>query len=109
MSSGHCKATSYNKMNCPLTSQPRIEVVGPSNSKRKAMDKIALIDEDEDELECENETIIIRPRTICEAKIRLQMKKLHQLPTGSRKVNFSGEESGVSMPINLSYSPRKLI
>lgn len=36
------------------------------------------------------------------------MKKLHQLPTRSRKINFRGDESGVSRPTNLPYSPRKL-
>ncbi|KAG5585053.1 hypothetical protein H5410_045487, partial [Solanum commersonii] len=80
------------------TPQPSIEVAGPSNLKRKARDKPvapskrAIIDEDEDEdeLESENETTIIRPRAISEAKTRLQMKKLHQLPTCSRKINFGG-------------------
>ncbi|KAH0737613.1 hypothetical protein KY290_036318 [Solanum tuberosum] len=78
--------------------QPSIEVVGPSNLKRKAWDKpvapskrsIIDEDEDEDELESENETTIIRPRAISEVKTRLQMKKLHQLPTCSRKINFGG-------------------
>ncbi|KAL3324772.1 hypothetical protein AABB24_038733 [Solanum stoloniferum] len=86
------------------TSQLSNEVVGPSNLKRKAKDKhVALIDEDEDELESEdeNETSITRTRAISEAKTRLQMKKLHQLTTGSRKINFRGDES-------LPYSPRKL-
>ncbi|WMV33177.1 hypothetical protein MTR67_026562 [Solanum verrucosum] len=44
------------------TSQPSIEVAGPSNLKRKAKDKnVAFIDEDELESEDENETAIIRP------------------------------------------------
>ncbi|KAM3394544.1 hypothetical protein P3S68_003546 [Capsicum galapagoense] len=36
------------------------------------------------------------------------MKNLQQKPTATRKINFRGDENGVSIPTNLPYSPRKM-
>ncbi|XP_059298437.1 uncharacterized protein LOC132051199 isoform X2 [Lycium ferocissimum] len=107
------------------SSQPISEAVGPSKSKRKAKDKVVapsssinqpfipsrvLVDEDDDEseLDDEDDQPILRPRVFSEAKARLKLKKLHQQPTGARKIGFKGDENGVSIPTNLPYSPRKL-
>ncbi|XP_059315898.1 uncharacterized protein LOC132066661 [Lycium ferocissimum] len=117
------------------SSQPIFEVVGPSKSKRKGKDKSTapskksaknidlpstsnnqpvspsrvLVDEDDDaEIDDEDEQPILRPKVISEAKTRLQLKKMHQQLTVSRKIGFKGDENSVSRPTNLPYSPRKL-
>nr|XP_016487280.1 PREDICTED: uncharacterized protein LOC107807429 [Nicotiana tabacum] len=56
----------------------------------------------------DNEEPILRPKVISEAKTRLQQKKLLQKPTGIRKINFKGDETGVNIPTNLPYSPKKV-
>ncbi|KAM3359421.1 hypothetical protein P3S68_019131 [Capsicum galapagoense] len=117
-------------------SQSIDEVVGPSNKKRKAKDKLVapskrfvknniaassivqktiatlktLVDEDEtrDELEVEDEQPLHRPRALTEAKTRLKIKKLQQKPTATKKINFRGDENGVSITTNLPYSPRNM-
>ena len=48
------------------------------------------------------------PKTISEARTRLQAKKMQIRPTGTRRIDFKGDENGVSIPTNLPYSPRKL-
>ncbi|KAJ8556352.1 hypothetical protein K7X08_023110 [Anisodus acutangulus] len=101
------------EVNDKLDSHPISEAAGPSNSKRKVKDKVAapskrsaknnvvasnsinqpfvpsraLIDEDDDEgeLDDEDDQPILRPNVISEAKTRLKLKKLHQQPTGARK------------------------
>lgn len=45
---------------------------------------------------------------ISEARTRLQAKKMQQQPTGTKRIGFKGDETGVSMPTYLPYSPRKL-
>ena len=45
---------------------------------------------------------------ISEARTRLQAKKMQIRPTGTRRIDFKGDENGVSIPTNLPYSPRKL-
>ncbi|KAF3663166.1 hypothetical protein FXO38_10770 [Capsicum annuum] len=70
----------------------------------------ALVDEDEtrDELEVEDEQPLHMPRALTEAKTRLKIKKLQQKPTATKKINFRGDENGVSITTNLPYSPRNM-
>ncbi|XP_060195395.1 uncharacterized protein LOC132624670 [Lycium barbarum] len=109
----------FNASSGQHNSQPISEGLGPLKSKRKSKAKAtstsnntplrALVDEDDDaEIDDEDEQPILRPKVISEAKTRLQCKKMHQPPTGSRKIGFMGDENGVSRPTNLPYSPRKL-
>ncbi|OIT20500.1 hypothetical protein A4A49_56878, partial [Nicotiana attenuata] len=58
--------------------------------------------------EDEDEHPVLRPKVISEAKTKLQKKKLRQMPTGTRKIAFKGDESGANVPTNLPYSPRKV-
>ncbi|PHT75522.1 hypothetical protein T459_19044 [Capsicum annuum] len=85
MTCGHCGATGHNQRKCPLV--------------------IADIDGDESE---EDEQLTIQPKRISEAKTRLEAKKVTHRPTGTRKIDFKGDENGVSIPTNLPYSPKKL-
>nr|XP_016470787.1 PREDICTED: uncharacterized protein LOC107793027 [Nicotiana tabacum] len=58
--------------------------------------------------EDEDEHPVLRPKVISEAKTRLQKKEMRQMPTGTRKIAFKGDESGTNVPTNLPYSPRKV-
>ncbi|OIT35167.1 hypothetical protein A4A49_14456 [Nicotiana attenuata] len=42
------------------------------------------------------------------AMTRLQQRKLHQEPIGTRKIAFKGDIDGVNVPTDLPYSPKKL-
>ncbi|XP_060181196.1 uncharacterized protein LOC132610806 isoform X2 [Lycium barbarum] len=111
------------------SSQPVSEAAGPSNQRENLRIKLlhlqrdlpkimlnlqvssrALVDEDDDEgkLDDEDDQPILRPKVISEGKTRLKLKKLHQQSTSARKTGFKRDENGVSMPTNLSYSPRQL-
>ena len=92
---------------------------GPSKSKRKIIvdefedgqhvePSSAIADEDGDEHESEDNQTILRPKAISEARTRLQAKKMQIRPTGTRRIDFKGDDNGVSIPTNLPYSPRKL-
>lgn len=92
---------------------------GPSKSKRKIIveefedgqhvePSSAVADEDGDEHESEDEQTILKPKAISEARTRLQAKKMQIQPTGTRRIDFKGDDNGVSIPTNLPYSPRKL-
>ncbi|KAF3654301.1 hypothetical protein FXO38_15204 [Capsicum annuum] len=59
-------------------------------------------DTDGDESE-EDEQLTIQPKRISEAKTRLEAKKVTHRPTGTRKIDFKGDENGVSIPTNLPY------
>ncbi|KAF3650313.1 hypothetical protein FXO37_18533 [Capsicum annuum] len=85
MTCGHCGATGHNQRKCPLV----------------------IADTDGDESE-EDEQLTIQPKRISEAKTRLEVKKVTHRPTGTRKIDFKGDENGVSIPTNLPYSPKKL-
>ncbi|XP_060185145.1 uncharacterized protein LOC132614653 isoform X2 [Lycium barbarum] len=107
----------HNKKRCPQLQKGAQTVQDVSLSAPQAsqdseisfMPLRALVDEDDDaEIDDEDEQPILRPKVISEAKTRFQRKKMHQPPTGSRKIGFRGDENGVSRPINLPYSPRKL-
>ncbi|KAM3360570.1 hypothetical protein P3S68_015424 [Capsicum galapagoense] len=76
-----------------------------NRSQSKKMSFVADTDEDESE---EDEQLTIQPKRISEAKTRLEAKKVTHRPTGTRKIDFKGDENGVSIPTNLPYSPKKL-
>lgn len=103
-------ATSSSQQTSQQSSQVINEVPSPSNRSKVVAPSSPIADEDEVEgdIESEDEETMVAPRVISEAKTRLKMKKLHQQPIGSRRISFRGDESGVNMPTNLSYSPRKL-
>nr|XP_009778946.1 PREDICTED: uncharacterized protein LOC104228217 [Nicotiana sylvestris] len=50
----------------------------------------------------------LRPVVISEAWTMLQQRKLHQKPTGTRKISFKGDGTGINLPTNLPYSPKKV-
>ncbi|OIT19217.1 hypothetical protein A4A49_59021, partial [Nicotiana attenuata] len=52
--------------------------------------------------------IAIRPRSISEAKTRLQLRQLQSTTIGTRAIRFVGDASGVSEPSNLPFLPKKL-
>ncbi|KAH0720625.1 hypothetical protein KY285_005444 [Solanum tuberosum] len=55
------------------------------------------------------EDLLLRPMVVYEVT-RLEERKKKPKPTiGSRRIRFTGDASGVSLPINLSYSPTKTI
>ncbi|KAH0722920.1 hypothetical protein KY290_005547 [Solanum tuberosum] len=55
------------------------------------------------------EDLSLRPMVVYEVT-RLEERKKKPKPTiGSRRIRFTGDASGVSLPINLSYSPTKTI
>ncbi|XP_070045993.1 uncharacterized protein, partial [Nicotiana tomentosiformis] len=64
--------------------------------------------EGEDENEDEDEEPNVMPKVISEAKTRLEQRKLHQEPIGTRKIGFKENVDGVNVPTNLPYSPKKL-
>ncbi|XP_006359097.1 uncharacterized protein [Solanum tuberosum] len=101
------------------SSQQSSQPAGPSKSKRKIVadeseyeqhvaPSSVVADEDGGEHESENEQTILRPKAISEARTRLQAKKIQIRSTGTRRIGFKGDDNGVSIPTNLSYSPRKL-
>ncbi|XP_018631355.1 uncharacterized protein [Nicotiana tomentosiformis] len=63
---------------------------------------------DDDEYKGEDEEQNVMPKVISEAKTRLQQRKLHQEPIGTRKIAFNGDIDGVSVPADLPYSPKNL-
>ncbi|KAF3623728.1 hypothetical protein FXO38_30603 [Capsicum annuum] len=90
-------------------------MVEPAAPSRELVQKLvaflrALVDEyeSEDEFEGEDEQPLLRPRALSEVKTRLKIKKLQQTPSVTRKINFRGNDNGVSMPTNMPYSPKKM-
>ncbi|PHT42480.1 hypothetical protein CQW23_16505 [Capsicum baccatum] len=78
MTCGHCGATGHNQRKCPLV----------------------IADTDGDESE-EDEQLTIQPKRISEAKTRLKAKKVTHRPTGTRKIDFKGDENGVDAGADL--------
>ncbi|XP_060179588.1 uncharacterized protein LOC132609557 [Lycium barbarum] len=62
---------------------------------------------DDEEIEHESDPTLM-PKVISEANTRLKQRRLLQDPTGTRKISFITDESGVSLPTNLPYSSRKI-
>ncbi|XP_049406163.1 uncharacterized protein LOC125869766 [Solanum stenotomum] len=57
----------------------------------------------------DDEDPILRQKTISEADILLAMRKSRMTPsTGGRRIQFTGDATGVSTPTNLPYSPTKI-
>ncbi|OIT28688.1 hypothetical protein A4A49_53195 [Nicotiana attenuata] len=56
----------------------------------------------------EDEDPDLRPVVISKAWTMLQQRKLHQKPTGIRKISFKGDGTGINLPTNLPYSPKKV-
>ncbi|MCE5167103.1 hypothetical protein HAX54_037456, partial [Datura stramonium] len=82
-----------------------------TNVKQHVVRSNAVVDEVEEvegEHEDENEQSILRPKVISKVRTRLQHKKMQQQPTGTRRIDLKGDETGVSMSTNLPFSPRKL-
>ncbi|XP_059301569.1 uncharacterized protein LOC132053516 [Lycium ferocissimum] len=56
----------------------------------------------------DDEDPTLRPKVISEADTLLAMRKTRMRPpTGGRRIQFTGDPSGVSTPTNLPYSPTK--
>uniref|UniRef100_M1C9H8 Transposon MuDR mudrA n=1 Tax=Solanum tuberosum TaxID=4113 RepID=M1C9H8_SOLTU len=53
------------------------------------------------------EDLPLRPKMICESELRAEKLKTETVPTGTRKIQFVGDNTGASMPTNLTYSPIK--
>nr|XP_016487130.1 PREDICTED: uncharacterized protein LOC107807288 [Nicotiana tabacum] len=62
---------------------------------------------DVDKIGCESDPTLM-PKVISEANTRLKQRQLLQNPTGTRKINFMGDENDLYLPSDLSYSPRKI-
>ncbi|KAK4341279.1 hypothetical protein RND71_039780 [Anisodus tanguticus] len=50
----------------------------------------------------------LRPSIISEAETRFHRRQNVQLPSGTRRISFIGDDIGVSEPTDLPYSPTKL-
>ncbi|KAF3648355.1 hypothetical protein FXO38_18219 [Capsicum annuum] len=49
----------------------------------------------------------LRPMVYPESKSWVEKLMARSVPTGTRKISFTGDHTGVSVPTNLSYSPVK--
>ncbi|OIT39037.1 hypothetical protein A4A49_59670, partial [Nicotiana attenuata] len=49
----------------------------------------------------------IRPMIISETDTRLAMRKVQMIATGTRRIQFTGDETGAATPTNLPYSSTK--
>nr|XP_033511381.1 uncharacterized protein LOC117276169 isoform X1 [Nicotiana tomentosiformis]XP_033511382.1 uncharacterized protein LOC117276169 isoform X1 [Nicotiana tomentosiformis]XP_033511383.1 uncharacterized protein LOC117276169 isoform X1 [Nicotiana tomentosiformis] len=93
---------------------PRVsQCDGPSNiAQGKVFVAPSIIVDDEyeceDKNEDEDEEPDMMPKVISEAKTRLEQRKLHQEPIGTRKTGIKRDVDGVNMPTNLPYLPNKL-
>ncbi|OIT22191.1 hypothetical protein A4A49_31781 [Nicotiana attenuata] len=80
-------------------------------SKQAATPSNMLVDEDDiDDVTgdgYDDEDPNLRPVLISEAWTMLQQRKLHQKPTGTKKISFKGDGTGINLPTNLPYSPQK--
>lgn len=55
----------------------------------------------------DDEDPTIRPMFISETDTRLAMRKVQMIATGTRRIQFTGDETSVATPTNLPYSPTK--
>ncbi|OIT03611.1 hypothetical protein A4A49_14083 [Nicotiana attenuata] len=55
----------------------------------------------------DDEDPTIRSTVISEIDTRLAMRKVQMNPTGTRRIQFTGDETGAATPMNLPYSPTK--
>ncbi|OIT03552.1 hypothetical protein A4A49_07390 [Nicotiana attenuata] len=55
----------------------------------------------------DDEDSTIRLMVISETDTRLAMRKVQMNPTSTRRIQFTGDETGGATPMNLPYSPTK--
>ncbi|XP_009788415.1 uncharacterized protein [Nicotiana sylvestris] len=98
--------TSGMRMTSP---EPSSQFDGLQNTLQQSVAPSILADDEyEGGYEDEDEEPYVMSKVISEAMTRLQQRKLHQEPIGTRKIAFKGDIDGVNVPTDLPYSPKKL-